>query len=515
MTTCSYKTTYYDHEQGGKDIFKCKNDSLESGYCKFHDEDYFDETNSDELIKLIQNQLKSENGKCIGYRIPSIKMREIKMPFLVYFNKAEFLGEVDFSKKCNSSKIIFEECTFHKEVNFSNSVNNEELYFSSAKFLKNVKFINAEFKRKVDFQSTKFNDNVNFQSSLFKQKVIFQKTDFQHIYFDLSIFNEDVDFYKTKFNKPASFWNVKFLNKTIFTLSEFIENADFHESEFKNVIFQDTIFNEGVNYENCFIHSSNFQNIKTKKLVIFRNIKLSKPENVTINGDLSLFSFLYSDLTRINFGDKIIWNSKLDVYKGKNKIKQVLQERNESNNHFKIYDERMLETNPKYSTLESVQGIYRKLRENYDFNLRYDDAGQFFVREMEVKRKFYEKYSNNKVSVNKKMVRHVFSLLGMYYGLSKYGESLLRPTILAIIIISVGINVFWTEELTVYHDAPDKYEGIPIEKATIRSVTSFFPFYSLDENTNAVDLIFKIVLLPTSGLIFISLRRKLERRFRH
>lgn len=41
-------------------------------------------------------------------------------------------------------------------------------------------------------------------------------------------------------------------------------------------------------------------------------------------------------------------------------------------------------------SLELVLSVYRNLRENYEFRLRYDDAGKFFIREMELKRKYRE-----------------------------------------------------------------------------------------------------------------------------
>ena len=38
--------------------------------------------------------------------------------------------------------------------------------------------------------------------------------------------------------------------------------------------------------------------------------------------------------------------------------------------------------------LGSVMAVYRNLRENYEFRLRDDEAGQFFFKEMELKRKY-------------------------------------------------------------------------------------------------------------------------------
>ena len=34
--------------------------------------------------------------------------------------------------------------------------------------------------------------------------------------------------------------------------------------------------------------------------------------------------------------------------------------------------------------------VYRNLRENYEYRLRYDEAGKFFIKEMELKRKYRE-----------------------------------------------------------------------------------------------------------------------------
>jgi hypothetical protein len=38
--------------------------------------------------------------------------------------------------------------------------------------------------------------------------------------------------------------------------------------------------------------------------------------------------------------------------------------------------------------LESVMAVYRNLRENYEYRLRYDEAVKFFTKEMELKRKY-------------------------------------------------------------------------------------------------------------------------------
>ena len=46
--------------------------------------------------------------------------------------------------------------------------------------------------------------------------------------------------------------------------------------------------------------------------------------------------------------------------------------------------------------------VYRNLRENYEFRLRYDEAGKFFMKEMELKRRYREILSHDGSSITKR-----------------------------------------------------------------------------------------------------------------
>ena len=37
---------------------------------------------------------------------------------------------------------------------------------------------------------------------------------------------------------------------------------------------------------------------------------------------------------------------------------------------------------------ENLLTIYRNLRDNYEYNMKYEEAGQFFIREMNLKRNY-------------------------------------------------------------------------------------------------------------------------------
>jgi cell division protein YceG involved in septum cleavage len=89
-----------------------------------------------------------------------------------------------------------------------------------------------------------------------------------------------------------------------------------------------------------------------------------------------------------------------------------------------VYTE--LSETPNNPGLNSIKAVYRNLRENYEYYMRYDETGEFFLRELELRRKYSTKNrSNNEVKKNHFFIRH-FSLTGLYYHLSRYGEDLRR-----------------------------------------------------------------------------------------
>jgi hypothetical protein len=56
--------------------------------------------------------------------------------------------------------------------------------------------------------------------------------------------------------------------------------------------------------------------------------------------------------------------------------------------------------------LDNVLAVYRALRENYDYYLKYDESGKFFINEMRLKKRF----SN----FTEKVVLSIYELLCLY-----------------------------------------------------------------------------------------------------
>ena len=232
---------------------------------------------------------------------------------------------------------------------------------------------------------------------------------------------------------------------------------------------------------------------------------------------------LPTGITRVRFGDKVVWGRK-ERNSGNGKFKEEDEKEpaqqddaaEEGEVNFKIYDEWLIEEDAKKqntkspNSLEAVIAEYRNLRENYEYNLRYEEAGQFFIREMELRRKYKQELypvredgrALSKIII-KNIFERIFSFAALYYAVSKYGESVRRPLMITISVFSIATLYFWY------------LEKWSISDSISRTLTAFFPFFSLPENYGFLDAVLRATMIPMAGLLFITLRRKLERRFRH
>jgi len=266
--------------------------------------------------------------------------------------------------------------------------------------------------------------------------------------------------------------------------------------------------------------------------------------------DLQNVSFLNSDITAVVFDENATFGKS-----GSSPIRYITMD--ERNFEKQLARNTSLPSNKENSspqdltgqdellyqepTLGALLALYRNLRENYEYRLRYDEAGQFFVREMEIKRKYREEFSirkNRYIPNVNKWFRQNFSLTGLYYHLSKYGESISRPVILAIIIVGLS-TLFWliqnnptgepsisyiaSNELGIAKTSADNFinftqfsNNTHTLKAFERTLADFLPLLSMPSDTKIgiIDFIVKIV---GGGLTFVllgvALRRKFERKY--
>jgi hypothetical protein len=159
---------------------------------------------------------------------------------------------------------------------------------------------------------------------------------------------------------------------------------------------------------------------------------------------------------------------------------------------------------------------------------------------MELKRKYREIESERGLEIKENgWFRRHFSLTRLYYHLSRYGESISRPTLIALVTVLLS-TLFWVTQSNPTlepHPPPPPGANSPSAvaditssfvgfekmgnstqwlKAVERSLGDFLPLLSLggDIKVGIIDYIIKIVGgALTFGLLIIAFRRKFERKY--
>ena len=207
-----------------------------------------------------------------------------------------------------------------------------------------------------------------------------------------------------------------------------------------------------------------------------------------------------TDITRIKFDGDTTWGG---------------------NDGYTVFDARELKDNPSKSNLTLVLAVYRNLRENYEFQLMYEEAGQFFIKEMELKRIYYQDRNNNNTTKVKNWKRY-FSVTNCYNILCSYGESFKRVSAWSIALFVSALLYFF-----IVSDISELAQNKSLRNADyVTEVTkNLFPRFEISlERTlgsffhiegRLADYVVRVASLPILGTMFIVLRRRFERRFRH
>ncbi|ODS35326.1 MAG: hypothetical protein A7316_04060 [Candidatus Altiarchaeales archaeon WOR_SM1_86-2] len=357
---CEYEGCGRKEHKGGEGycIFHCdKRDFAEKEIKKFEKEfwGYFEERN---LTEWSQESSPPGELDFRGFRFPTdFSFEGIEFKKAVDFRRAVFIGGACFKSAIFSSKVHFLGAGFEGRTTFENAEFKGKAEFAGTKFIEgSVSFKEANFEEANFTLSKFFNCTANCTETKFKGKANF----------GLAQFNGDVLFFKAEFNSKANFEGAKFIDcKADFRSARFCDSAKF--------------------VGDCFPSSASFYHS------VFEQPKKVEFESM----DLSNVSFLHCHgIENFRFVDEN-WNIKY----GRNAV----------------YDEIKLDKS-KDKNYRLVEEVYRKLRLNYERNLRFSEAGDFYIGEMEMRRK------------NARVKNKIEYALIIFYNLaSHYGESYLRP----------------------------------------------------------------------------------------
>lgn len=518
---CKYKACYLNLESNKRKKFMCRNPAISSCLCKFHEPEYLTRETEKEIVMLFMHKMKNAMKQkrplmCIGYRLPQIIVKNKKFAKSVYFAKAIFEDVIRFEGTTFKSAVQFSESQFKRGLRFSRTIFEDQVDFSDAKINGSSLIFDSTFEEKVKFEGAEIS-NITFDST-FKKIATFVRTKVKKTSFSLSTFNEvdftdaisllELDFYRTKFEKAiferATIKNSRFtqaiFNEASFSYSNFLGKIDFKDAEFKGrTYFQNCKFNDVVEFENsAFRCATIFEGSTFADYANFRNVQFYQQDKVKFNGNLSNVSFLRTDITRIRFGNDVIWSEGKDPYL--------------------ILEERILAKDAEQGLhLEDVMDLYRHLRDNYEFYSRYDMSSYFYIRELELSRKYRKNDAvQDQKTIKKSKFRSLISILSAFYLVSKYGQSYLRPLSFGLIGVAFSTMYFWTSGFS--NTATIFSEGLlsnSFSYSLLRAVSAFFPFLTFGNHHTTSDFLLRIALLPITGTFILSLKRALERKLRH
>ena len=467
MTNCKYISDYPNLQTGKIMIYECDEITYDNNeYCRFHQKGYLTDDTIDDIRGLFLDKLQNaidhnESLLCIGYILPPLLLPEDVTSINIPINFARAVFKL--------GKFVMADIIFNKKVSFWSTTFEDEVKFSGITFHEKILFQHSKFEKYSIFEDIHFNKLCNFTDSIF-YNINFSSVIFFETYFLSCEFNAMTKFQKIEFNAMTEFNFCKFFDNCIFYNSNFLSKVSFIESVFL-------------------------------KLTRFSKITFMEQNTYFDNSDLSRVSFSDTDIKMINFGTKVTWGSE------------------SKSNNYKIFDELKLENSDlmdldneidiRPNNLESIKNIYRDLRDNYERNLQYEIAGQFFVREMEITRKYKDDNYKNKTEIIKKPIcLRIFSIYKIYDIIAKYGQSCKRPFLFEVLIIMCGLVYFTCKGFTIEN-------GDPFHYGVTQTLLSITPFNSLSKDIDPISIIMKITFIMFTGIFFISLKRKLERKFRH
>ena len=497
MDTCAYAAGAADR-RGGEGDRACGNQAYKDRRCIFHLDGYLDESAAGEVRDLFWSMHDAAPGDpmdCTGYVLPPLAREgeAASVRRALRLNRSRFvLGGAGLSG------ITFEEPASFRDAEFAVGA-----AFRGCSFKKGAAFRGCSFKKGADFSHATFRGTIDFESSRFGGTADFLRADFAGASFDWAtlsksrfnkaVFRDDASFYGATFGSTAGFHSTRFLGESRFEESEFKRGGDFSGADFERPAY-------------------------------FRGVKMRRPKMIRFDGNVSNVSFLNTDLKEVGFGSMTTWLPQVARggdrgqappihLRGDRRPENVRGARAIWDKKWRIYDERILESNSPDPALnlENVRGVYRDLRDNFDQQLRYDVAGGFFVREMEIGRK-YGIDKRGRVA-QKPPCRRVLTWHAAYYMLAEYGQSLARPLLSLALTLATGSLLLWCGTGVPY--GPE----IPCEDgpgdSVLRSLMAMVPFPFSGHPATPVDMGLKVTALPAVATLLIGLRRRFEKTRRH
>jgi uncharacterized protein YjbI with pentapeptide repeats len=434
----------------------------------------------------------------------------------VDFTNATFQGPADFSKFRFRKGAEFRRVIFEQDALFHESIFDESAHFGYSVFRGEGEFVDATFQRHVDFTGVNFEKGAIFMDTKFREQANFRQFIVKnHCSFKSASFDDSADFSAAVLAGGCSFYRTTF-NNAYFKRTVFLGNAWLGArfngiAEFERTLFQrdpldlddlDTLARASdlhkvsiTSFESAIVPESG----EVRFVQPIEHKPWNNNESVTVNWGINRVSFLNADVERFNFQD-VEW--------GRHKGRRIMIE------ELVMGKRGVLGGTVKSEniTADQVRQAYARVRKNQEAAMRYAEAGDFFIGEMEMRRRSLRERGRHQA-----MERLV---LWLFSNLANYGESIARPILWTFVFIglfsvlrvitgehqTLPVQTYWNQT-----GVFSRLQTAPISwnESLLRSVAAFFQLRSPDYWTDATE---RILSIPILGSLFIALKRKFERK---
>jgi hypothetical protein len=257
----------------------------------------------------------------------------------------------------------------------------------------------AQFGDEAFFLRTKYSNKALFMNTKFGDKALFDGAQFGKASFWSAQFGNGTSFRVTKFGNETTFVNLKFRDQLSFCRARFIG-----ETLFQSIPFEQPNTN----------------------VIDFTGVVFEKPHQVHMhNMDMNSIALVRTNVQDVNFLD-CTWPT---IGKRYGVFDEIYYSKLQKSDHKKEQEsERFLEP----ASLEEIEQLYLRLQSNCESNKRYDEAGDFYIGAMEMRRL---QIAQNKNWLKRWLRQNVLSLEAWYRNVSFYGERWTRTLLWMLLVV--------------------------------------------------------------------------------
>jgi uncharacterized protein YjbI with pentapeptide repeats len=428
--------------------FSCDEESWQnSSYCILHTDFPNDESSAifdillKEKKKKIEEKVKNKDFEFSGAILSNVNLPrseintdinflEAKIIGNVNFNGSNITGNVNFQCSKIGGRICFDSIFESKKTKITGSLHFQGAeiglgaFFRNIVITKNVKFDSSHLHCVLRFNDSKIGGDVWLFGSTFKNFIDFGGATIGNLMSSGSVFDRFVFFNDSKFEGITTFQLSTFKDYVHFERAKFFGDTRFEDIEFHSKV--------------SFFNSSFLSNRgRFKRLQEFdANFESAKLNNVY---------FRHCDLTNVRFKDVIFENCELSTSKLPVKI---IEHKEYDCSKGLINNSIIPKLNPKMTKIENVtifapfslieyanevSDIYRRIRQCLENQGAYIEAGEFYKKEMDLRRTDVYKDTNYSIYLTYKFL----SLT------SRYGEnSKILASLIVLYYLAVAVFVF-------------------------------------------------------------------------